>query len=169
MKTIFESICALWGQTALKEKETTLREDPLEGSGAAEGSMVKAIEEVDGIDLVPLVHRKRVRESQPSEVVGSTGGMKDQGVQNSTVEPSVSISLCVMPRGRLVLSNTAMAFWQASGVSGIVSDERVEKDVPSTDQAKRIRLAMMGCSSTSQEIEMPALLGLEDPSQETLQ
>ncbi|GAB2229353.1 hypothetical protein Droror1_Dr00023492, partial [Drosera rotundifolia] len=145
MKTVFESICAVWGQTTSKEKEAILREDTPEGSGAAEGStvaersgspsqslqmkapelgrlsssldllaaQVEAIEEVDDTDLVPLVYRKRACESHPSEVVESTGGVKDQGVQNSTVEP-------------------------VGGVSGVVSDERVEEVAPSADQAKRI-------------------------------
>ncbi|GAB2215776.1 hypothetical protein Droror1_Dr00020175 [Drosera rotundifolia] len=40
LKTIFESICGLWGQTALKEKEGILGEDAPEGSGAAKGCML---------------------------------------------------------------------------------------------------------------------------------
>ncbi|GAB2229213.1 hypothetical protein Droror1_Dr00023350 [Drosera rotundifolia] len=74
-------------------------------------AQLEAIEEVDDTDLVPLVYRKRARESQPSEVVGSTSGMQDQGVQNSIIEP-------------------------VGEVSGIVSDERVEEVVPSADQEK---------------------------------
>ncbi|GAB2223168.1 hypothetical protein Droror1_Dr00017306, partial [Drosera rotundifolia] len=118
LKTVFESICGLWGQTALKEKEIILGEDAPRGLGR-QGSMVtersgspsqplqmkvpelgrlsasldllaaqvEAIEEVDDTDLVPLVYRKRARESQPSEVVGSTSGMQDLGVHNSIIEP----------------------------------------------------------------------------------
>ncbi|GAB2216726.1 hypothetical protein Droror1_Dr00024503 [Drosera rotundifolia] len=40
LKTVFESICGLWGQTTLKEKEGIMGEDAPEGSGALEGSMV---------------------------------------------------------------------------------------------------------------------------------
>ncbi|GAB2216722.1 hypothetical protein Droror1_Dr00024499, partial [Drosera rotundifolia] len=38
LKTVIESMCDLWGQTALKEKEVILGEDAPEGFGAAEGS-----------------------------------------------------------------------------------------------------------------------------------
>ncbi|GAB2211216.1 hypothetical protein Droror1_Dr00016508 [Drosera rotundifolia] len=74
-------------------------------------AQVKAKEEVDDTDLIPLVYRKRAREPQPSKVVGSTSGMQDQQIQNSIIE-------------------------FVGEVSGIVSNERVEEVVPTADQAK---------------------------------
>ncbi|GAB2231073.1 hypothetical protein Droror1_Dr00027360 [Drosera rotundifolia] len=127
LKTIFESICGLWGQAALKEKEVILGEDASEGSGTAEGSRQSSPpvlifrqerlpfsphfatapqpnttphpdpeeEEEEASDVIPLMQRKRVRKTQAFVVVRSTGGMKDQGVQNSIAEPvGKYITLC---------------------------------------------------------------------------